>query len=310
MPLRLHAAPGRGGLAVAVEAVVDRHHARPAARAAAAARSRGSRVHAAGGEAVFAVVGEPDGLVHRVHGHDGQHGAEGLLPHDPHRVVHARRAPWAGRTSRARGRAARRRGRFAPRATASWTCSSTTRRWRSSVSGPTSASPARVAHAEPRASPPRRLATKASATGCSTYTRSTEAQVWPAFTNAPHTIPRAARSRSASRHTTAGSLPPSSSSTGVRFRAAAAITLRPVATLPVKTILPTRGSSTRRARHRVVGGHHVHDAVRDRRPAGTARRCAGRRGWWRARASAPRCCRRPGRWPPRSGRSRTGSSRA
>ena len=43
----------------------------------------------------------------------------------------------------------------------------------------------------------------------------------------------------------AGSLPPSSSTTGVRFFAAEAMTFLPVATLPVNTILPTRGSSTR-----------------------------------------------------------------
>jgi hypothetical protein len=45
----------------------------------------------------------------------------------------------------------------------------------------------------------------------------------------------------------AASLPPSSSTTGVRFRAAAAITFLPVGTLPVKTIFPTRGSSTNAA---------------------------------------------------------------
>ena len=57
-------------------------------------------------------------------------------------------------------------------------------------------------------------------------------------------MPFAARSRSASRQTIAGSLPPSSRTTGVRFFAAAAMTFRPVATLPVNTILPIRGSST------------------------------------------------------------------
>ena len=64
---------------------------------------------------------------------------------------------------------------------------------------------------------------------------------------AAHTIPFAARSRSASRQTIAGSLPPSSRRTGVRFFAAAAMTFFPVATLPVKTIFPIRGSSTRDA---------------------------------------------------------------
>ena len=60
-------------------------------------------------------------------------------------------------------------------------------------------------------------------------------------------MPFAARSRSASRQTIAGSLPPSSRRTGVRFFAAAAMTFFPVATLPVKTIFPIRGSSTRPA---------------------------------------------------------------
>ena len=64
-------------------------------------------------------------------------------------------------------------------------------------------------------------------------------QVWPEFWNAPQTAPRAARSRSASAQTIIGSLPPSSSTTGVSVSAAAAMTRLPVRTEPVNTILST-----------------------------------------------------------------------
>jgi hypothetical protein len=88
---------------------------------------------------------------------------------------------------------------------------------------------------------------KASAMDSSTYTRSTEAQVWPALRNAAHTIPEAARSRSASAQTTAGSLPPSSRVTGVPWAEALAMTRRPVGTLPVNSTLRKRGSLTSEA---------------------------------------------------------------
>ena len=97
-------------------------------------------------------------------------------------------------------------------------------------------------------------------------------------------MPFAARSRSASRQTIAGSLPPSSRTTGVRFFAAAAMTFRPVATLPVKTILPTRGSSTSAAATASSDGDDVHDAVREARPSARARPAAGRPASWPGRA--------------------------
>ena len=57
-------------------------------------------------------------------------------------------------------------------------------------------------------------------------------QVWPAFP-IPYAIAAfAARSRSASASTIIGSLPPSSSPTGVSVRAARSITLLPVSTEP------------------------------------------------------------------------------
>ena len=64
-------------------------------------------------------------------------------------------------------------------------------------------------------------------------------QVWPEFWKAPHTAPAAARSRSASAQTIMGSLPPSSSRTGVSVSDAAAITRLPVRAEPVKQILST-----------------------------------------------------------------------
>ena len=82
-------------------------------------------------------------------------------------------------------------------------------------------------------------------------------QVWPEFWKAPHTAPDAARSRSASAHTIIGSLPPSSSSTGVRVSAAAAMTRLPVRAEPVKQIF-----CDSRAHQGLAGGaaagHHLH----------------------------------------------------
>ena len=60
-------------------------------------------------------------------------------------------------------------------------------------------------------------------------------QVCPALKALPARISRAARLRSAPGSTSTGHLPPSSSVNGVRFGAAAAMILRPVAVLPVKT---------------------------------------------------------------------------
>ena len=57
----------------------------------------------------------------------------------------------------------------------------------------------------------------------------------------------AAASRSASPNTTLADLPPSSSTIGVRLRAAASMILRAVVVPPVKLILPTRESPTRAA---------------------------------------------------------------
>ena len=59
-------------------------------------------------------------------------------------------------------------------------------------------------------------------------------QLWPPLTNEPQASARAARSTSASDSTSAGSLPPSSSEAGMKRRAQASATLRPVATEPVK----------------------------------------------------------------------------
>ena len=92
-----------------------------------------------------------------------------------------------------------------------------------------------------------RLSPQAENTSCTnsraaddgTYTSSGLMQAWPAFCNRAAAIRDAAR-RSASRRptssweTTTGFLPPSSSVTGVRVRAAAAITLLPTSAEPVK----------------------------------------------------------------------------
>jgi hypothetical protein len=68
-------------------------------------------------------------------------------------------------------------------------------------------------------------------------------QVWPAFCIDQNTAALAARSRSASFKTIMGSLPPSSSETGIGLRAARSITVRPVSVEPVNMMKST--SSTR-----------------------------------------------------------------
>src|SRR3954447_10778167 len=61
--------------------------------------------------------------------------------------------------------------------------------------------------------------------------------------NAPQTAPLDATSTSTSSNTIIGSLPPNSSTTGNRRRAALSATRFPVATLPVKTIFSTADST-------------------------------------------------------------------
>ena len=70
-------------------------------------------------------------------------------------------------------------------------------------------------------------------------------QVCPALRPLPHTSRRAVTATSASSRTIAGLLPPSSRVTGVRWRAAAAITSRPMRPLPVKKMWSNRSSSSR-----------------------------------------------------------------
>src|SRR3954469_10335635 len=64
-------------------------------------------------------------------------------------------------------------------------------------------------------------------------------QVCPALLIPPHTAASAAAVTSASSSTIIASLPPSSISTGTRFSAHAAMTLRPVGAEPVKASLST-----------------------------------------------------------------------
>ncbi len=64
-------------------------------------------------------------------------------------------------------------------------------------------------------------------------------QIWPLFDIAHCTAMFAARSRSASLSTIIGSLPPSSSETGMRRSAARAMTFLPVRVEPVNMIMST-----------------------------------------------------------------------
>jgi hypothetical protein len=85
----------------------------------------------------------------------------------------------------------------------------------------------------------RSSSTKRSCTASTTKMRSTEMHACPQLASPPMIAARAARSRLASAQTMNASLPPSSSSTGIGRSAAAAITLRPVATEPVKNSMST-----------------------------------------------------------------------
>ena len=89
--------------------------------------------------------------------------------------------------------------------------------------------------------------------------------------NAPHTMPSAARSRSASRAHDRRVLAAQLQHDRRQVRCAAAMMRLPVATLPVNTILSTRGSPTRARRHRVVRRDHVQHARRAGRRGGTGR---------------------------------------
>ena len=59
-------------------------------------------------------------------------------------------------------------------------------------------------------------------------------QIWPWWKNAPKLAAAAARSRSASANTSSGALPPSSSSTRLRWRPAISAMIRPTRVDPVK----------------------------------------------------------------------------
>ena len=66
-------------------------------------------------------------------------------------------------------------------------------------------------------------------------------QIWPWWKNEPKLAAATARSRSASGSTTSGALPPSSSSTRLRCRAAFSATIRPTRVEPVKLTRRTAG---------------------------------------------------------------------
>ena len=259
----LDAAPGRGGLAEAVDAVVDGDHAGLRARPAGAGPSRASRVQPLAVRPYSLSLASRIASSSEATRHDRQHGPEGLLAHDPHRVVDARRAPWAGRSSRGpRARAPPVRT-LAPRATASATCSSTMRRWRSRVSGPTSTSPLRrVAHAQ--------LARLLHHPGdervrhrlLDVHALHRGAGLARVEEGAPDDArARPGRGRRRGRRPP-GPCRPAPAPPGVRFRAADAITCLPVATLPVNTILRDARVLHQRRRHRVVHRDHVQHARR------------------------------------------------
>ncbi len=111
-PIPLHFTPPQRcrRLAEARHVVVDGDDARHQLALQPPRRLLASRP-AARGEAVRAVVREPDGLVERVHRQDRQHGPEGLLAQDRHRVVHVHQD--GGRVEEAGARGGRASGQRA-----------------------------------------------------------------------------------------------------------------------------------------------------------------------------------------------------
>ncbi len=234
--------PPKGSAGTPYETITSLMHTLPASRPAA---SRSAWAASADPhrrvEAVGRVVGQAQRLVGAAHLHDRQHRPERLVAHDGHVVVdvdqHRGLVPEpvaaldpapAGEHPRAAldrvrdvalddvelGREGHRADVVADRRAL--------------------ADRARAGHARVRRTarrPPRRR-----------RPARRDMHVWPEFWNAPHTAPAAARSRSASSHTIIGSLPPSSSSTGVKVSAAAAMTRLPVRAEPVKQIFCTPGA--------------------------------------------------------------------
>ena len=93
-------------------------------------------------------------------------------------------------------------------------------------------------------SPRPHSATKRSATGSSTSTRSVRMQTWPLCANPLQTAACAARGRSASASTIIADLPPSSSTDGHQaLGGRARATCRPDRRLPVKKIMSARSTS-------------------------------------------------------------------
>ena len=72
-------------------------------------------------------------------------------------------------------------------------------------------------------------------------------QVWPVAAKMPEMAPITAASMSASSNTMLGDLPPSSSETCLKLRAAISLIRWPVTSEPVKLIFATSGCSTSRA---------------------------------------------------------------
>ena len=133
--------------------------------------------------------------------------------------------------------------RRAPCATASctsaWTCSTVRR----STTAPSGARPSRGSPATSVAALARNFSRKASATDSTTMIRSVDMHIWPWLKKAPKAAAFTASSRSASSSTSSGALPPSSSRTGFRLRAARSAMIRPTLVEPVKLMRRTAGWS-------------------------------------------------------------------
>src|SRR5438270_205405 len=100
--------------------------------------------------------------------------------------------------------------------------------------------------------------------------------VWPAFAQPPHSAARAAPWMSASASTRSASLPPSSSKTGVRVSAPAAMILRPVRAEPVKaTSSPPAGPDAAPARQHTGERAQPVAALREVQAGPPLRRLAG-----------------------------------
>ncbi len=215
-----------------------------------------------GGEAVFAGVGQPDGVLLGGERGDGGDGAEDFLARGSRRRSGRWPARWAGRSSPDPSTGAPPVTAVAPASTAALTRACTSSRAPASISGPTwvaGSVPRPVVRAPMAAA---NFAVNSAATDSWTRKRLAAVQASPMFRIFAAMAPSTALSRSASSNTMNGALPPSSMEVRSTFCAASAMRRLPTGVEPVKETFRSRGVLQERAGDPggAGGGDDVQDA--------------------------------------------------